>query len=68
MADPRTRTDQALWFLLLSRWAEVDGAGMVAYAKDHQWLQPKAWYAWGAAHPAAAIEAGRTLNLKRAID
>lgn len=67
LADPRKRRDLGLWAPLLVRWSEVDGAGLAAFvhglpqAADREWLEPKAWFAWGASDPAAASAAGAAL-------
>ncbi len=66
LGDPRRRRDQGLWAPLLAKWSELDGAGLVAFARalppaDRGWLEGKAWYTWGASNPAAASAAGGTL-------
>lgn len=69
LGDSRRRRDLGMWGPLLARWSEVDGAGMLAFVKgvspvaDREWLENKAWFAWGAADPAAASVAGGTLPL-----
>lgn len=67
LADPSRRRDFGLWAPLLARWSELDGAGLVKFvqreapAGERAWLEAKAWYAWGAAHPQDAAEAGKSL-------
>lgn len=67
LADPSRRRDFGIWAPLLARWSEVDGAGMISFVQhdappgERPWLEAKAWYAWGAAHPQTAAAAGRQL-------
>jgi hypothetical protein len=67
--DSGHRGDLTLWGPLLARWAEVDGAGLIAFVQkevpqaNRGWLLPQAWYAWGAADPRASFAAGRELPL-----
>ncbi len=67
LADPRRRRDLGVWGPLRARWSEVDGAGLMAFVKreappgERPWLEARSWYAWGAAHPAAASAEGKEL-------
>jgi len=67
LAHPQRRRDQGLWSPLLAKWSGTDGAGLLAFVRgvspiiDREWLESKAWYAWGAADPDAAAAAGGTL-------
>lgn len=67
LADPRRRRDLGLWGPLLARWSEVDGAGLLLFARreappgERPWLEAKSWFAWGAANPLAASAEGREL-------
>jgi hypothetical protein len=67
--DPRRRGDLGVWGPLLARWAEVDGAGLIAFVEkdaapgERAWLEREAWYAWGAADPQTASTAGKELSI-----
>jgi hypothetical protein len=67
LGDPARRRDFGLWGPLLARWSETDGAGLIAFVQreappgERPWLEAKAWYAWGAAHPQEAAAAGKSL-------
>ena len=70
LSDPRRRRDLGVWGPLLARWAEMDGAGLMAFVRneappgDRPWLESKAWYAWGAADPQAAGAEGAQLPVE----
>ncbi len=67
LKDSRHRGDLTLWGPLLARWAELDGSGLISFVRkglpagERSWLEGHAWYAWGAADPHAAAQAGRSL-------
>ena len=68
LAKSPSRRQLAPWLPLLARWSEVDGPGMLAFLETHappslrEKLLDSAWYAWGAADPDAAFDAGRRLS------